>query len=482
MHGHIHNCLDPSQTHAREEAELKQMLDSCCQLDLCFDVCDTECEGVECGEVGGCAGSDPCHPHPALILDVESSSASLVVASETTPCPPGEVATSEGSGNTVPDSLQPLQPLLANVQSLLSRLSSQVEVFPNALPLEKRHKIISDLALSLSQTQTALSDLNVQFPHVHHSHVSHHHPHTPKSQQLEVWQTEPASIQAHSDYLFQLLLDPSGQCQWDQCQHTSNNPLELSSHVVSQHVDVAGSMEQYLCEWDHCGYVSGSVGGLAQHVSQHVGLAAVVAGSPKIRAVPPTPESPSDAASTRCGWEGCSQTFLSLASLTAHVIADHVGSGCLEYVCRWAGCTRNCEPFTQRQKIIRHVYTHTKHKPHACEVCGAAFASASVLVQHSRIHSGERPYSCAECGKLFATSTALSIHTRTHTGLKPLVCKFPGCGKRFSESSNLAKHMRVHNRMWTCGCGMAFGKKTEFTRHQRGCSGVKQESVSPLPS
>lgn len=138
----------------------------------------------------------------------------------------------------------------------------------------------------------------------------------------------------------------------------------------------------------------------------------------------------------------CGKVFSDAAELTAHISEDHVGFRKNQYVCMWAGCDRHGRPFAQRQKITRHLQTHTKNKPFKCEVCGNSFAEEAVLRQHMRIHSGERPFECKVCGKKFAASTALSVHLRTHTGEKPLACKWPGCGKRFSESSNLAKHMK----------------------------------------
>lgn len=146
---------------------------------------------------------------------------------------------------------------------------------------------------------------------------------------------------------------------------------------------------------------------------------------------------PTTGTQKECGHESSDPSALSV-----HVTESHVGSRKNQYMCLWADCDRHKRPFAQRQKIIRHLQTHTKNRPFKCEVCGNAFAEEAVLKQHLRIHSGEKPFACKICGKKFAASTALSVHLRTHTGEKPLACKWPGCTKRFSESSNLTKHMK----------------------------------------
>lgn len=176
----------------------------------------------------------------------------------------------------------------------------------------------------------------------------------------------------------------------------------------------------------------------------------------------------------------CKMTFSSAKDLSDHVVEDHIGSRKPEYSCSWDGCDRCDRPFTQRQKVVRHLQTHTKHRPHQCPVCHYRFAEESVLKQHMRIHSGEKPFQCQICHKTFAASTALSVHMRIHTGEKPLVCKWPGCGKRFSESSNLTKHMKTHTleKPFACphpGCDKRFGRNDQLQRH------VKTHEVKEEP-
>lgn len=68
-----------------------------------------------------------------------------------------------------------------------------------------------------------------------------------------------------------------------------------------------------------------------------------------------------------CKWHGCSLSFESSADLMTHLSVEHVGSGKAHYECCWEGCERAPDPesgeggrgFAQRQKVMRHLQTHT---------------------------------------------------------------------------------------------------------------------------
>lgn len=178
-----------------------------------------------------------------------------------------------------------------------------------------------------------------------------------------------------------------------------------------------------------------------------------------------------------CKWLDCQERFATCEDLMTHVTAKHVGSGKNYYGCLWEGCGRNGDNgFKSKQKICRHLQSHTGHRPHQCEVCQQCFSEAATLQQHMRRHTQEKPYQCDHpgCGKRFAIMGALTIHKRTHNGDKPFKC--PQCDKAFSESSNLSKHLRTHTgvRPYVClepGCGKCFGRADQLTRHMNVHSG-----------
>ncbi|SNX81575.1 related to ZAP1 - metalloregulatory protein involved in zinc-responsive transcriptional regulation [Melanopsichium pennsylvanicum] len=175
-----------------------------------------------------------------------------------------------------------------------------------------------------------------------------------------------------------------------------------------------------------------------------------------------------------CRWEGCSSVFDSHAALTDHIETAHVGFGKAEYECRWLGCPRHASghQFSQKQKVLRHIQTHTGDRPFKCTQCGKRFSEQNTLAQHVRTHTLERPYVCdyPGCAKAFSVAGSLTIHKRTHTGSKPFICNFPGCGKAFAESSNLTKHIRTHtgDKPFRCEeCGKCFSRPDQASRHKK---------------
>ena len=57
--------------------------------------------------------------------------------------------------------------------------------------------------------------------------------------------------------------------------------------------------------------------------------------------------------------------------------------------------------------------THTKEKPHECEVCKKKFSHKSTLDNHIRIHTGDRPFGCDVCGRRFSQRSTRNKHLRT---------------------------------------------------------------------
>ena len=149
------------------------------------------------------------------------------------------------------------------------------------------------------------------------------------------------------------------------------------------------------------------------------------------------------------GW-ACNNHYPSATDLDQHIISDHAGrhpngQPSSEHLCHWAGCSKT-ETFGNKPKLIRHIHSHTGHKPYQCSHanCDRGFVTKEQLKNHETTHTKSKQHVCPDCGKGFAVKTALTSHMNVHKGAKPYLCD--ECGKGFADSSNLSKHKAIHKR------------------------------------
>ncbi|KAJ7115809.1 hypothetical protein C8R44DRAFT_214677 [Mycena epipterygia] len=264
----------------------------------------------------------------------------------------------------------------------------------------------------------------------------------------------------------------SMSCQWKDCNiyPTPDSVPGPSSGNIDSMLDVLASHLLH----DHLGLNSlpnylHAAPGLVPPESHHT-----PASFPEELAAPSAPSAEEETQVGHvCRWASCGHTFTSLDELTLHLTSVHVGAGKTSYDCYWEDCSRHHEQgFASKQKLCRHLQSHTGHRPFQCKICLQNFSEAATLQQHMRRHTQEKPYLCdyPGCGKSFAITGALTIHKRTHNGHRPFKC--PHCEKAFSESSNLSKHLRTHTgaRPYSCGepgCNKTFARADQLTRHTR---------------
>lgn len=131
--------------------------------------------------------------------------------------------------------------------------------------------------------------------------------------------------------------------------------------------------------------------------------------SPRDTSQSPDP-SPKYSGPTPCKWIGCTEFFSTPDELTTHILSTHIGSGKAHYECYWEGCPRHgAQGFASKQKVARHMQSHTGHRPFPCTICGQHFSETATLQQHMRRHTQESRYFCC-CSRCTGSSL---VHSRT---------------------------------------------------------------------
>jgi hypothetical protein len=172
-------------------------------------------------------------------------------------------------------------------------------------------------------------------------------------------------------------------CEWNTCRMPFSSLDDLVVHLYKVHVangNCPSSTTDFICLWQECYHTASSPDLLINHLNHtHLSLTA-----------PST--SPTPHLTFACQWTSptpCDMRFTSLEDLTLHISDAHVGSGHSSYMCSWRSCDRRHRPFAQRQKLMRHIQTHTGDKPYECAMCKKRFSESKIMTQHMRTHSGK---------------------------------------------------------------------------------------------
>ncbi|KAM9839689.1 general transcription factor IIIA, b [Aulostomus maculatus] len=198
----------------------------------------------------------------------------------------------------------------------------------------------------------------------------------------------------------------------------------------------------------------------------------------------------------KCQAEGCSEAFVTSASMKNHMARVHQHQE-KQYQCNHQGCERD---FNKRYQLKAHICEHQKILPFQCNIgsCGRSFPSRGKMKCHEKVHKGypcetaECPYlgktwteyqkhrkehrvklPCGTCQKQFNNSWFLHLHEqRVHSGEKRrFLCPRDGCGKTFTRRFNLESHVlgdHEGKKPFSCayaGCGKSFAMKESLWRH-----------------
>ena len=116
--------------------------------------------------------------------------------------------------------------------------------------------------------------------------------------------------------------------------------------------------------------------------------------------------------------------------------------------------------------------THSTEKKFLCTDCGFSTSHASVFKSHQRIHTG-KTLKCGLPGCTFETIRKHNLvqHQLTHSKEKPHQCEV--CGKSFSLVKNMRRHKAQHDlnalkhRCHVDGCDFASLRSDKFVEHMK---------------
>ncbi|XP_072306527.1 general transcription factor IIIA, b [Eucyclogobius newberryi] len=197
----------------------------------------------------------------------------------------------------------------------------------------------------------------------------------------------------------------------------------------------------------------------------------------------------------KCAVEGCTEAFITNASLKNHMSRFHNQEK--RYKCTYQGCEK-C--FNKRYQLCAHTFVHNKALPFHCKTIGCTkeFSSHGKLKHHEKMHKGypceeeacifkgntwteylkhrkahKVKLPCADCQKHFSNAWILKLHIlKVHSGEKRLfTCPKEGCDKKFSHRFHLESHVLVVHegqKAFTCAvseCGKSFAMKESLRRH-----------------
>jgi hypothetical protein len=173
----------------------------------------------------------------------------------------------------------------------------------------------------------------------------------------------------------------------------------------------------------------------------------------------------------------CTTDQLTLAAATGRLRPKESGTAKRLWNCEFCDYTN-----ARRYLLVRHMKSHSEHRPHECHMCERSFKTASSLANHINTHTGLKPFDCDKCEMAFTTSGELVRHQRyRHTMEKPHKC--PDCDYATVELSKLKRHVRSHTGerpfksvVSRCHCVSAVIFIIPLTVNQRNLCWFLQES------
>ena len=275
-------------------------------------------------------------------------------------------------------------------------------------------------------------------------------------------------------------------CHWDGCNQAAAGEVALKEHVDYKHISIAGIRQPGSTTPSSEEICTPRTPEMSTNrLSLQGSDSKIAVDPPKVRSLPTPPSG--NSGSKTCQWTSskgiCGQDFADGNELQTHVESQHLNDLKKTHQapnnCKWLGCTTTT-PFSERSKLARHLYTHTKYMVGRCQHCQKEFNNKNQLANHVRTHTAEKPFKCTECGWKASNEAALTTHMRTtHTGDRPLKCD--KCGYTCGDPSNMSKHRKTHEAPLhkRILCEKAFCHMLTLKRHMRSHESDSKKRAVP---
>ncbi|KAF8776873.1 zinc finger protein 155-like isoform X2 [Argiope bruennichi] len=136
-------------------------------------------------------------------------------------------------------------------------------------------------------------------------------------------------------------------------------------------------------------------------------------------------------------------------------------------------CEKCGKKFYGKRKLVMHLKTHEENDGFKCPYCESKFKTNKTLKIHIATHAGDLPYLCSVCPSKFSAAIDLRNHAIRHKRKKKFTCE--ECGKRYNSKDHFEQHCNNHRSgkgSFKCDvCEKVFAFRSNLTKHKRTHNG-----------
>ena len=201
------------------------------------------------------------------------------------------------------------------------------------------------------------------------------------------------------------------KCEHQGCDSTFNTESELTDHTKAHEENATG------CTQPHCTFKTNYTSAMIRHMKNYHARALHI--EPK---------------SHKCEHQGCDSTFDTESDLTDHTKTHEENAiPCDQPDCQFRSIFETA--------METHKQNHHRDKEIDTEQTVSTETDKETTSEKTR---DKKTFACSVCGHITRRSTNLKRHMRTHTKERPFACEYPDCGYTATENYNLQTHMKTH--------------------------------------